>query len=42
MEDGQRILKGAAVGGVSAEDVVQQVMLELKERGLPPDRGAPA
>jgi len=32
----QRTLNGAAVGGVSADDVVQQVMLELRERGLPP------
>jgi DNA-directed RNA polymerase specialized sigma24 family protein len=26
----QRTLNGTAVGGVSAEDVVQQVMLELR------------
>ena len=38
----QRGLNGTAVGGVSAEDVVQQVVLELKVRGLPADRTAPA
>jgi RNA polymerase sigma factor (sigma-70 family) len=38
----QRVLEGAAVGGVSADDVLQQVVLELKERGLPPDRTAPS
>jgi DNA-directed RNA polymerase specialized sigma24 family protein len=38
----QRSLNGTAVGGVSAEDVVQQVVLELKVRGLPADRTAPA
>jgi RNA polymerase sigma factor (sigma-70 family) len=38
----QRILKGVAVAGTSVEDVVQQVVVEIKERGLPEGLATPA